>query len=234
MGKLLMPYSVKTSEDGKKFTVINSDTGKEFGEHDSKKDAVKQMRALYASVKDSKSMSEIFDDSLKGGPGSGPQGGGGKKDIKDGEEHRVGPRTYVSREGNDYRVHSGGFITHRADSFDAAIKIANKIESGGKKSADFSTLSQNIKSRVAELKGGPGSGPHSRGDAGSKSPSKEAAEMAKNSSNVALAKVAINKIGDEDSQRAARAELASRGVSIEQADKLANGRIKSATLDDVI
>lgn len=41
-----MPYRIEQKDD--KFCVYNSDTGDKMGEHDSRQDAMKQMRALYA------------------------------------------------------------------------------------------------------------------------------------------------------------------------------------------
>ena len=47
-----MPYKIEV--DGSKFKVVSKEGGKVHGTHSSRKDAMKQMRALYANVKDAK------------------------------------------------------------------------------------------------------------------------------------------------------------------------------------
>ena len=47
-----MPYSVR--KRGKKYVVVNKDTGKVKGTHPSKAKANRQLRALYANVPDAK------------------------------------------------------------------------------------------------------------------------------------------------------------------------------------
>jgi len=47
-----MPYAIK--KRGSKYVVVNKESGRVFGEHSSKSKAMKQLRALYANVKDAK------------------------------------------------------------------------------------------------------------------------------------------------------------------------------------
>lgn len=47
-----MPYAIK--KRGNKYVVVNKESGRVFGEHDSRASAKKQLRALYADVKDAK------------------------------------------------------------------------------------------------------------------------------------------------------------------------------------
>jgi hypothetical protein len=70
-----MPW--KLQNDGDKILVVNKQTGKVMGRHDSKAKARRQLRALYASEPGAKSYSNLFSSiaqrtiSLKGGAGSG-------------------------------------------------------------------------------------------------------------------------------------------------------------------
>lgn len=48
--KLANPYEIKERKG--KFLVINKETGKVKGTHDTRKDAISHLRALYANVKD--------------------------------------------------------------------------------------------------------------------------------------------------------------------------------------
>jgi hypothetical protein len=47
-----MPYKIR--KQGSKYLVVNAETGRVKGTHDTRTKAVAQLRALYANVKDAK------------------------------------------------------------------------------------------------------------------------------------------------------------------------------------
>src|SRR5215831_6307642 len=186
-----MPYEIKKSGDN--FVVVNQDTGKMVpgGSHPSKAKASAHMRALYANVPDaSKSIAGRLDEAIKGGPGSGrhPYGAGSHDAVL--KEHGFSP-THSSNPGekNYTRFSERGIhdvtIFKQPAGWVHQFTDDNKPGSGPHRSAmgkspeslherlskfdkdktmkGFSGLSQQIKSRVAEIKGGPGSGRHPEG-----------------------------------------------------------------------
>lgn len=46
-----MPYAIQQSSSGKKWYVINSDTGRRLGTHSSRAKAKDQLKAVYANTK---------------------------------------------------------------------------------------------------------------------------------------------------------------------------------------